>query len=111
MVKKCLCIVLLGFFCLSCSSEDTGYEPTPQPLIIPELFSDNIIAPVIPNNNPQTVEGVSLGKKLFFDTILSSNNTQSCASCHSPQNAFTDSTPTSDGGRWAFWNTQFYAVI
>jgi len=82
---------------LNCSNEDMDYEPTPLALDIPSLFSDNIIPPIIPNDNPQTVEGVSLGKKLFFDTILSANGTQSCASCHAPQNAFTDTTPTSDG--------------
>jgi len=82
---------------LNCSNEDTDYEPTPLALDIPSLFSDNIISPIIPNDNPQTVEGVSLGKKLFFDTILSVDGTQSCASCHAPQNAFTDTTPTSAG--------------
>lgn len=74
-----------------------GYEPTPQPLAIPQLFLQTIIPPVIPNNNPQTVEGVALGKKLFFDTILSENGSQACASCHAPQNAFGANTPTSAG--------------
>ena len=90
----------MGFVTLSCSDETpTDYvnQPTPQPLIIPSLFEDNIIAPVIPINNPQTVEGVALGKKLFFDPLLSANNTQSCADCHSPQNAFTDASRFSDG--------------
>jgi len=32
-----------------------------------------------------------LGKFLFFDPILSDNNKRSCASCHKPQFAFTDS--------------------
>jgi len=31
-----------------------------------------------------------LGEELFFDTNLSSNRTQSCASCHDPARAFTD---------------------
>jgi len=86
-------------FVFSCSedNDDSRYVPTPQPLSIPQLFQDNIIAPVIPNDNPQTVEGVALGKKLFFDPILSGDNSQSCATCHAPQNAFTDNTPTSDG--------------
>lgn len=97
MVKTWLYIFSLSFLCLSCSNEDIGYEPTPQPLEIPTLFLENIIAPVIPNDNPQTIEGVALGKKLFFDPILSANGTQSCASCHSPQNAFADNTPTSIG--------------
>jgi cytochrome c peroxidase len=74
-----------------------GYEPTPKPLEVPQLFFNTIIAPVIPIDNPQTSEGIALGKRLFFDKILSSNGTQACASCHSPQNAFTDNTPTSIG--------------
>lgn len=35
---------------------------------------------------PSTIE---LGRVLFYDPILSRNNTISCASCHSPYNAFT----------------------
>ncbi|MFK7832447.1 MAG: cytochrome-c peroxidase [Winogradskyella sp.] len=87
---------------LNCSEEDAVYEPVPQPLVIPKLFSDNIIPPIIPTDNPQTVEGVALGKKLFFDTILSANSTQACASCHAPQNTFTDHTPTSEGADGIF---------
>ena len=87
----------------SCSKDESNkYVPTPSPLEIPQLFSDNIIQPVIPVDNPQTVEGVTLGKKLFFDPILSSNSTQSCASCHGPQNAFTDNTQFSDGVNGVF---------
>jgi cytochrome c peroxidase len=36
-----------------------------------------------------------LGKILFFDPILSSNNKRACASCHSPNKAFTDGLPKS----------------
>lgn len=32
----------------------------------------------------------NLGKILFFDPILSSNNKRACASCHDPSKAFTD---------------------
>lgn len=98
MIKKLFYFYFLFFFCLNCSNEAVdGYAPTPLALEIPQLFSDHIIAPVIPNDNPQTVEGVALGKKLFFDTILSADGTQSCFSCHSPENAFTDNTATSNG--------------
>jgi cytochrome c peroxidase len=37
---------------------------------------------------PQDI--VSLGEALFFDTNLSRNRTQSCATCHAPERAFTD---------------------
>ena len=33
---------------------------------------------------------IELGKKLFFDTLLSKNGTQSCSTCHNPENAFVD---------------------
>jgi len=33
---------------------------------------------------------VTLGRKLFYDNILSANNTRNCGSCHQPSRAFTD---------------------
>ena len=33
-------------------------------------------------NNPMTLEGVALGRKLFFDPILSADSTLSCSGCH-----------------------------
>ncbi len=44
-----------------------------------------------PQDNPITKEGVRLGRQLFFDKRLSRDNTMSCATCHDPQRAFTDS--------------------
>ena len=40
------------------------------------------------NKNPLTPEKVELGRKLFYDPILSKNNQVSCANCHSSYNAF-----------------------
>lgn len=39
-------------------------------------------------NNPVTEEGFQLGRNLFYDPVLSRDNTISCASCHSQQNGF-----------------------
>jgi cytochrome c peroxidase len=36
---------------------------------------------------------ITLGKKLFFDPLLSGNGMRSCASCHQPDKAFTDGLP------------------
>lgn len=60
--------------------------PTPFEMRLPERF------PPIPANpeNPLTFEGVELGRKLFYDPILSGNNRQSCASCHIQGAAFVD---------------------
>ncbi len=40
---------------------------------------------------------VSLGEAFFFDTSLSRNRTQSCATCHDPERAFTDSRDNGTG--------------
>ena len=98
-------LVLLAVI-FSCSDEDNAtspflngptYEPTPYNLQIPQTLAEKLIDPVIPADNPLTVEGVALGKRLFFDKLLSDDNTISCASCHSPQDAFTDTNQFSEG--------------
>jgi cytochrome c peroxidase len=65
-----------------------GVEEKPTPLLIETPFGFPQI--LIPENNPTTVEGVALGRKLFYDPILSGNNTMSCASCHVQNFGFTD---------------------
>ncbi len=39
-------------------------------------------------NNPFNKASIALGRALFYDPILSKDNSISCASCHSPYNAF-----------------------
>lgn len=43
-----------------------------------------------PDGDPPPAEWVELGRVLFFDTRLSGNQTQSCASCHNPDLGFSD---------------------
>ncbi|MEE2700401.1 MAG: cytochrome c peroxidase [Bacteroidota bacterium] len=69
------------------------YENTPYTILIPEGFPDMDI----PDNNPMTVEGVELGKKLFHDPILSRDGSQSCASCHLQASSFSDPNRFSTG--------------
>ncbi len=53
----------------------------------------------IPANNPPTEATIALGRKLFYDVRLSQDNSVACASCHSPQLAFTDGLARSRGVR------------
>ncbi|MCH6550870.1 MAG: trehalose-6-phosphate synthase [Planctomycetes bacterium] len=46
-----------------------------------------------------TAAKVELGRNLFFEKRLSSDNTISCASCHHPDFGFTDGSPVSTGIR------------
>jgi cytochrome c peroxidase len=50
-----------------------------------------------PTDNPYSPEKAELGRLLYFDKRLSKDNTVSCASCHSPDHAYTDGAATSEG--------------
>jgi len=45
---------------------------------------------IVPEDNPLTEAKIELGKKLFFEKLLSRDSSISCASCHNPKYAFTD---------------------
>lgn len=51
----------------------------------------------VPEDNPLTEARVRLGKLLFFDERLSQGQGISCASCHFPDRAFSDTLPVSVG--------------
>ena len=85
--------ILSAIFTFSSCAKDV---PVPGDDVAPGPTPLNIQAPfgfpqlIIPQNNPTTFEGVALGRKLFYDPILSGNNAMSCASCHAQNFGFTD---------------------
>lgn len=46
--------------------------------------------PRVPADNPLTPAKVELGRHLFYDTRMSGNGTQACATCHQQEHAFAD---------------------
>src|SRR3989338_7584569 len=77
---RILSILIIGVFCFfinSCSKQDTS-----------------IVDQEIPKTNEKKA---TLGKRLFFDPILSKDGTVSCASCHKPEHGFADDKPVSIG--------------
>jgi cytochrome c peroxidase len=50
-----------------------------------------------PADNPTTVEGVALGRRLFYDPILSGDSSLACGGCHTQSLAFGDFRPASEG--------------
>ena len=62
----------------------------------------------MPADNPLTREKIELGRKLFFDRRLSINDTLSCATCHIPEQGFTNNelrTPIGVEGRSVLRNS------
>jgi cytochrome c peroxidase len=74
---------IVGAWVLACGSVLAAATVNAQPLGLPPI--------PIPEDNPQTPEKVALGDKLFNDKRFSSTGEVSCATCHEPQKAFTDS--------------------
>ncbi len=76
-------IIFLSVICLSFNSclqsEDKPDLKDEYSLIYPEYFPDLLYNL---ESNPISEEGFKLGRRLFFDPILSSNQTISCGSCH-----------------------------
>lgn len=70
-------------------------------LSYPVYFGNRI---TIPKNNPLTKQGVYLGRMLFYEPMLSSTNTISCATCHQQKLAFTDGKAFSEGVDGTFTN-------
>ncbi len=89
--KSTLVAIVITVFVVvaSCRKDAILFAPTPQTLQVPNSLPSNFPKP-LPSNNPQTKEGIALGRKLFYDNILSVNNTQNCGSCHNQAFAFTD---------------------
>ncbi len=74
---------------------DVAIMPVGKPIQIKAPLG---LPPVsIPADNPPTAETIALGRRLYYDPILSADNTVSCASCHAPDAGFTDKHSVSTG--------------
>ncbi len=100
---KWLLILAVAFIFSSCDQDEgtsmpsvsnAEYDDTPYQLDI-----GNFPEPDLPPDNPLTVEGVKLGKMLFFEPRLSNGDGQACADCHNQGNGFSDTLRFSLGVR------------
>ncbi len=100
-----LFVFMLALFVVAAAShrnvlaETEGQQSAVMPIGIPiQIQAPLGLPPVpIPADNPPTGETVALGRRLYYDPLLSVDGTISCASCHAPQFAFSDKRPVSVG--------------
>ncbi|NCA76765.1 MAG: cytochrome-c peroxidase [Alphaproteobacteria bacterium] len=90
LLLPCFLAIILTF--LSCKKSDPDpepYVPLPYTILIPRYFPDKLN---IPADNPMTVEGVALGRNLFYDGRLSGrtdpDSLMTCSTCHLPSRSF-----------------------
>ncbi len=90
------CVFLLSLIILwiSCNDDPIGdVTEFPKIMEIPTHFP----AIEFPDDNAYTPERWALGKKLFYDVVMSVDSSVSCASCHQQSLAFADDVKTSIG--------------
>ena len=97
-IKYLIILFVSVLFVVACNKDD---EEANEPITIDEtpftLEYGALPTPDLPADNPLTEQGVHLGKMLFYETMLSKDGTQACASCHRQPDGFSDSTRFSIG--------------
>ena len=98
MRRACKFSLLLILAVYGCADEGSApaWEAANPILSLPEspLGIESSLADL---EEPPTPERVRLGRWLFYDARLSADGTISCATCHHPENAFSELTPVSTG--------------
>lgn len=93
-MRKVLLYTTLLLLASSCTKENESPEVANLDIMeIPKGFPDI----EHPAGNEYTLQRWELGKKLFYDPILSLDGKVSCSSCHDPKLAFSDDQMTSEG--------------
>lgn len=90
-----------------CDTPDCNPIATPYTLEIPPFFPPMDI----PADNPLTVEGIALGRMLFWEKQLSADGSMSCGTCHMPEASFADPEPYSTGITGAIGKRNAMALI
>jgi len=86
------------FLVFACKKKKDETIDAPQAENSPyELEYGSLPQPNIPIDNKLTYQGVKLGRMLFYEKMLSKDNSISCGSCHNQKTAFSDTSRLSKG--------------
>lgn len=96
-------LILTTFFsCVKNQPPVVTNTTTPYEINVPKGFPVIVYNP----NNPMTKEGVELGRKLYYDPIIS-NDGRTCSQCHFQANGFTTFTSNALVHANLAWSTNF----
>ena len=117
---SCMTAGIAAMHACNKKKDDVVYSPVTYTVAVPDFVKKYVGDLKHPTDNAATVDGVSLGRQLFYEKMLSNDNTMSCATCHKQENAFDDPRPFSQGTNGTFggrnamaiinlgWNTHFF---
>jgi cytochrome c peroxidase len=95
LVAGLLSLAGLSALLPACRHPEPDLLEPDRPFVV--LLPNGFPAIPSPSDNPLTEASVALGKALFFDPRLSREGRLSCAACHFPERAFSDTVPFSLG--------------
>jgi cytochrome c peroxidase len=87
MKTKLLVVAIISIISIAACNKDGDNSPAYTTTDYQLNYPGNFPAPYLSDENKMTVEGVDLGRSLYYDNILSSNGL-SCSSCHLSQKSF-----------------------
>jgi cytochrome c peroxidase len=90
-------LALAGMLLVVCPPIGVADTAHPAPQGWAWQLPPGFLPPWVPPQNFMTAAKVELGRHLFYDVRLSGNRTQSCASCHQQERAFTDGKARGEG--------------
>jgi cytochrome c peroxidase len=89
MMVSWFTVFVVPFLLSACGDDSPEYNPTPYQIKVPAYFPTQMN---IPADNPMTVEGIELGRYLFYDGRMAGNTEpgkmMSCGSCHLQSRSF-----------------------
>mgnify|MGYP001570598480 CR=1 FL=1 len=104
-MKKILVLIIVVLRIVQCKKETASeiYTATPVAFVIPPHF------PQVeqPANNMLTAEGLYLGRKLYYDSLLHPTKSKSCSSCHLQADGFSTLQSNSIPHVNMAWSTSF----
>jgi len=113
---KYLIVIITSVFIFTACKKDKVVEkyvhnPIPVTVAVPSWINSSFIGEMQhPLDNPLTKQGIALGRELFYEKMLSGDNTKSCASCHLQEDNFSDPEQFSEGISGDIGNRQAMAI-
>ncbi len=89
-IKYIAIYLIVLMFSISCGDDDAPSEPIVLDDTPYVLEYGMLPTPDLPPDNPLTIQGVQLGRMLFYEKMLSKDGSQSCAGCHRQLDGFSD---------------------
>jgi cytochrome c peroxidase len=110
---KFLAIVMAAItvISLSCKDDEEIIDGVVHDTTVYDLDYGTFAGPTIPSDNSLTIQGVKLGRMLFYEKGLSGDGSLACAGCHRQEDAFTDTARFSTGIQGKFGGRQAMAIF